>query len=374
LLDHRSPQLMRQAGIRMLDFDAGGPIDLYHWKTNSLSPDPGESANPLYATLRPEFRFDQFERTAQRAGATTMVHVNYGTGPDSTSAEPTPGDPAEAAAWVRYANRARHYDVKYWTVGEETYLDSIGEPDAHKAKTPQEYGKNVLKYAKEMKSQDPTIKVGAEMWAVDPADIKGSSQQAQFLKRIWKWDQALLKTPGIGRAVDFVDIHWLSYGNQTDAQMLGISKKIQPALGNLRNWLDANPGGKHTEIVAGEVNSAVAGAPQQSSLANALYLADNETTLLEQGATGVHWWALHNGPQGDDQHGIGDLAMLSSGACDEATNICQPPAQTPFPSFTANRSPANSPVPEHNFSKAPHRCRPSGCTRSASPTAAGRSC
>lgn len=333
LLDHRSPQLMRRAGIRMLDFDAGGPIDLYHWKTNSLSPNPGSGANPLYAALKPEFSFDQFERIAKSAGATTMVHVNYGTGPDSTTAKPTPGDPAEAAAWVQYANRTRHYGVKYWTVGEETYLDSIGEPDAHTAKTPQEYGKNLLEYAKHMKKADPTIKVGAEMWAVDPADIKGSSQQAKFFQRIWKWDQALLKTKGIGREIDFVDIHWLSYGGLTDAQMLDISKKIRPALGNLRNWLNAIPGGRHTRILAGEVNSAVAGAPQQSSLANALYLADNETTLLEQGAVSVHWWALHNGPQGDDQHGVGDLAMLSSGACDEATDICQPPAQTPFPSF-----------------------------------------
>src|SRR5579875_3013969 len=137
LRDRRSPQLMRRAGIRMLDFDAGGPIDLYHWRTNTLTPSPGGAANPVYATLKPEFTFDQFERTAQRAGATTMVHVNYGTGPDSTAASPTPGDPAEAAAWVRYANRTRNYRVKYWAVGEETYLDSIGEPDAHKKQTPQ---------------------------------------------------------------------------------------------------------------------------------------------------------------------------------------------------------------------------------------------
>ena len=333
LLDPRTPGLIRRAGITKLDFDAGGPIDLYHWKTNTISPDPGGGANPIYAYLKPEYTFDQFERVAKAAGASTMVHVNYGTGPDSTAAKPTPGDPAEAAAWVRYANRVRHDNVRYWAVGEETYLDGIGEPDGHAAKTPQEYGKNLIAYSKAMKRVDQSIKVGAEMWAVNPADTKGSSQKAHFLRRVWEWDKALLKTPGIGHAMDFTDIHWLSYGDQTDDQILAVADGIRPAFADLRQRLDAIRGAHPIEIVAGEVNSAAAGAPQQSSLANALYLADNNLTLLENGATGVDWWALHSGQQGDEQHGFGDLALLSSGDCDSATNICAPPAQTPYPTY-----------------------------------------
>jgi hypothetical protein len=62
-------------------------------------------------------------------------------------------------------------------------------------------------------------------------------------------------------------------------------------------------------IVVGETNSAVWPGTKQTAVDNALYLADDELTLLEHGASAVDWWALHNGGPANDV----DLGLLSSG-------------------------------------------------------------
>src|SRR5204863_9991060 len=86
----RVPGLIRQAGIRRLEFNGGGVSDLYHWRDGSLSADPDAANHPYdYGALPPQFSFDRFEQVARETGADTLVHVNYGT-----------GTPEEAAAWV----------------------------------------------------------------------------------------------------------------------------------------------------------------------------------------------------------------------------------------------------------------------------------
>jgi hypothetical protein len=158
LLDQPPDGLVRQAGINLLEFNSGGVSDLYHWRDGSLSPDPNPAGHPSdYDSLIPAFSFDQFEQTARTVDAGTLVHVNYGT-----------GTPAEAAAWVRYANIVKHDHVNDWAIGEEVWgnggIDGIDfEPDAHPDKTPTAYADNVVAYAKAMKAVDPGIRVGVEV-------------------------------------------------------------------------------------------------------------------------------------------------------------------------------------------------------------------
>lgn len=313
LLDPRTAGLVRQAGVGMLEFNGGGVSDLYHWRDGSLSPDPDPAGHPYdYDSLTPAFSFDQFERTAQATGATTMVHVNYGT-----------GTPQEAAAWVRYANLVKHYGVRDWAIGEEVWgnggIDGIDfEPDGHADKSPTAYARNVVAYARAMKAVDPSIRIGVEVTGVASGPLR-------------QWDSTVLAIAG--PVVDFVDFHYYPFGatDTSDAGLLALTRQIPANVAALRRLVDADsgPAGHHVDLVAGETNSAVAVAPQQVSMFNALYLADNDLTLLDNGVRDVAWWALYNGGTAS----AGDLGLLSSGICDSSGGDCQPAAGTPFPPY-----------------------------------------
>ncbi|MFE6685036.1 hypothetical protein ACFVFQ_01020 [Streptomyces sp. NPDC057743] len=341
-----TPDLIRKAGIRTLSFNAGGPSDLYHFAGGGwLSPDPNGPENGGFQGLTPRFSFDRFAQIARAAHAGMLVHVNYGTGPTDTKADPStpehpkPGDPNEAAAWVRYANRSHHYHVRDWVIGEETYRNGWHptppglprQPDAHPDKTPAAYGRNSLAYARAMKAVDPSIRIGIELATYDPAktDRPGIDRYAK------QWDDAVLATPGLAAAVDFADIHWYHAARSgSDAAVLADTAATGPALRTLRADLDRAAGPRHRiGIVVGETNSGALGAPQQTGAVGALYLLDNNLTLLESGASAVDWWALYNGPNSTPDGGWGDLGLLSSGTCpadQPGRTGCEPPAGTPF--------------------------------------------
>jgi hypothetical protein len=174
---------IRQAGIRTLDFDAGGVSDLYDWRTNTLRPAPDAVRDRIYGngldynSMPPTFSFDKFEAVAKATGASTTVHVNYGT-----------GTPAEAAAWVVYANRIKHDHVHNWIIGEEVYLDQYLEPDRRVPHTKDgltktesasvnavRYARNVIAFSRAMEAVDPSIHIGVELFAADPAWFSGLS-------------------------------------------------------------------------------------------------------------------------------------------------------------------------------------------------------
>lgn len=352
-------RLIREAGITTLSFNAGGPSDLYHFDHGGwLSPDPygpynGQGGFP-YQDDKPQFTFDRFAQTAQAAGAGMLVHVNYGTGPTdtrehpSTDGAPEPGDPQEAAAWVRYANVTRGYGVRDWVIGEETYLNGwnkpagptrpgdpgqIREPDAHPDKSPQEYARNSIEYAKAMKAVDPGIRIGVELFPYDPAKVD-ESRPDRFGKQ---WDEAMLGTPGLADAIDFVDVHWYHahYAKAvTEADLLADTAATAPAMATVRAALDqVSAPGHRIDIVAGETNLNNEGDPRQRNAAGALYLLDSNLSLLENGVSRVDWWALYNGPQPAGDKDWGDLGLLSSGTCPAhwtGPQPCEPPVGTPF--------------------------------------------
>jgi alpha-N-arabinofuranosidase len=310
--DPSVPGLIRQAGIRTLEFNGGGVSDLYHWKTGTEQADPDPAGHPDYASIPPAFSFDQFEHVAHASEAQTFVHVNYGT-----------GTPTEAAAWVRYA-RQKHDHVARWVVGEEVWgnggLPGINfEPDAHADKSPQAYAKNALTFIAAMKKADPSAQVGVELLGVPG----GVYQQ---------WDEAVMSI--VGRAADFVDIHAYPFGldDNSDAGVLAFPSGNAAKMASLRQLLDkyASP---RTQIVVGETNSAAVPTKQQIGQVNALYLADDMLGLLAGGARGVDWFGLHVG--GWDVYGDSDLGLLSTGDCNADKTDCAPPAQTPFRPYWA---------------------------------------
>ena len=169
-----------------------------------------------------------------------------------------------------------------------------------------------------MKAADPTIRVGVEVLGVPG----GAWQQ---------WDETVLSI--VGGAVDFVDFHHYPFGvsDTSDAGLLAANRQLPAKLSALRALVDRYAGGgHHVDLLAGETNSAAFQAPQQISVFNALYLADDLLTMLENGTTSAAWWALHNGGYGDTK---GDLGLLSSGECNDDGTVCAPPADTPYPPY-----------------------------------------
>lgn len=145
--DAKVSSLMKAAGVRQLRFPGGSGADGYHWKTHTMS-DGG--------WVVPNTDFDHFMATAKKVGAQPILTANYGS-----------GTPQEAADWVKYANVDKGYGVKYWEIGNEVYGNGHygngkgWETDTHADKSPKEYAKNLVAYAKAMKAVDPKVKIGA---------------------------------------------------------------------------------------------------------------------------------------------------------------------------------------------------------------------
>ena len=81
---------------------------------------------------------------------------------------------------------------------------------------------------------------------------------------------------------------------------------------------------------------------QTASQVNALFLADNYMTWLENGVVNVDWWNLHEGwaptefnnsPSLNGNARFGDYGVLSSHLC--SGSICEPATNTPFPPYYA---------------------------------------
>ncbi|WP_447599253.1 hypothetical protein [Nitrospira sp. Nam80] len=61
-----------------------------------------------------------------------------------------------AVEWVRYANITKGYAVKYWEIGNESYLDSNNG-----STIAEQYAADLEEFSDAMKAVDPTIKIGA---------------------------------------------------------------------------------------------------------------------------------------------------------------------------------------------------------------------
>lgn len=95
--DAATVQLLRDAGITNVRFPGNGGVDaLYHWSTGTIT-------NPYTNDRAPAFpREKQFAALVPVIDTlgSALVSVNYGSNLDGSGG----GEPAEAAAWVAYAN------------------------------------------------------------------------------------------------------------------------------------------------------------------------------------------------------------------------------------------------------------------------------
>jgi alpha-L-arabinofuranosidase len=98
LTDPELPGFLRGAGITTLRYPGGALADNFHWSTNK--PSNSQAPVPLrYGNYAPNTDFGHFVALIDRVG-TTVITVNYGSNQEGAGG----GEPAEAAAWVAYAN------------------------------------------------------------------------------------------------------------------------------------------------------------------------------------------------------------------------------------------------------------------------------
>lgn len=318
LLNPSTPALIQSAGVKLLRFPGGSTADAYHWQTNTVVAGQGY--------VDPANTFNAFMGVAKRAGAHAIVTVNYGS-----------GTPAEAAAWVREANIVHHDHVRYWEIGNEVYgngtYGATWEYDQHAAKGPATYAHIAAQYIAAMRAVDPRIKIGVVLTAPGnwPSGIVLPGQTLD-------WNNTVLSI--LGRKINFVDVHWYaqSPGSETDAGLLASTGQIPAMVARLRSDINSWSGARapHVHIMVTETNSVSYNPGKQTTgVVNALFLANDVATWLEQGVKSVSWWDLHNGPVTNGNNAaalvgsttFGDYGVLSAGVAPE------PAANTPFPSY-----------------------------------------
>jgi hypothetical protein len=229
----------KETGMKSLRFPGGSESDNYHWKTQSLGPG---ACSGGYAY--PPSTLDALESDIVKPSKMDVaITVNYG----SNAACNAGGDPAEAAAWVAYANNTKHYNITWWTVGNEEF--GSWETDLHsQPHNGAQYASEVATtFYPQMKAASSTpIKVGVD---VEPGYYGG-------------WDQSVLSQA----KYDFVELHYYPQGNTVSDSFIidkgapGLTQTIDA----LKKEMQA-AGHPNTPIYVGEIGSTYASALRGAS-------------------------------------------------------------------------------------------------------------
>lgn len=265
--DRDAIRKIREAGFTVLKYPGGNDADHYIWNS------PDNSAG--------EMNTDEYAAFLRTIGAPGFITVNFN--------EP----PALAADWVRYCNRVKGYDIKYWEIGDEQWgAWAAGHT------TPEKYASRFIEFAKAMKAVDPTIKLAAD---VKPSDDTND------------WTCRVLRSAG-----KYIDMVTFSYYPLTkkdenpDSLFVSLPsyrrdyEAIRHALQETLPIVDPVHGRAKADsmwIVNVGYNS-VNGRPGPITLsvANALWVGDLLGTMAELGEQMSCYWALHNSypPRGGD--------------------------------------------------------------------------
>jgi hypothetical protein len=263
----------RTAGMTSVRWPGGSSSDQYHWHTHSLC--AGGYADP-HAT------FDAFvQSVVVPAHLSVEMTANYG----SNAACNGGGDPAEAAAWVDYANNVKGYGIERWTIGNESY--GSWEYDLHV--TPHDaatYADAVANgFYPQIKAKDPNAKVGV---VVNPG---------------WSppWDPIVLRNA----KYDYVELHWYAQapGQENDTYLVKRAPQaLTSVIGSLKNELAA-AGRSDAPIHLGELGSVYANPGKQTtSISQALFAGEVLGELAAAGIPRATWW-LGNGGCSDASGG-----------------------------------------------------------------------
>jgi hypothetical protein len=202
-------EALREMGVKWLRYPGGDKSDAYFWSVPPFDrPRPelvrgGQSDgwrrkdllfHPDGTWKAKPMDFDAFIALCRKVGAEPICVVCFDSmyWPAEGFTPPTKAQLFEnARQWVRYSNVKKKYGVKWWEIGNESYLFKTGPAAA-------EYAKTAKEFIQAMKVVDPTIKVGVngagdkdKVWTKDldlgrkdawwPTVLKGTARDADFL-------------------------------------------------------------------------------------------------------------------------------------------------------------------------------------------------
>ncbi|MBV8724471.1 MAG: hypothetical protein JO350_03945 [Candidatus Eremiobacteraeota bacterium] len=315
-----------QAGMANTRWPGGHGADHYHWQTNRYG--PGKCATGFnVGKPNPKSTFDNFMTDlVSHAHLDTAITVNYGSNAQCTGG----ADPAEAVAWVKYANVTKHYNVTWWTVGNEQYtpdsLDLRSSPH-----DPTQYAQVLgADYYHQMKAASPHVPINV---CADAATDNNT------------WDETVFKLAPF----DCIELHYYPQKGTSvnDIFLLtsgvrGLTATIKLIEGEL-----AAAGRAGTPIYLAEIGSALPpGDKQETSITQALYAGQIVGEMMNDGVARANW---HSGyvtceppSQGGDfsrtlygWQDYGGSMVFSDGAIDDQCHRKNVPLGTLYPTAVA---------------------------------------
>jgi alpha-L-arabinofuranosidase len=282
-------QLLTELNNQALRFPGGSLSDVYHWQTNM-----SEGQTFEWATS-----FDEFIQIAGATHAATYITANYGT-----------GTPEEAAAWVRYANKVKRTNVRYWEIGNENYGNWEADNNA-RPHDPVTYANRFQEYWRQMKAVDPSIKIGAvvvigeDAFANYPDEVVTNPRTGLTHSG---WTPVMLdRLRQLGVTPDFVVYHRYEQGpgGESDLFLLNSAASWANDATALRQMLSDYLGtnARRVELAVTEHNSVFSNPGKQTtSLVNGLFYADAVGNLLKTEFNAMLWWDLRNGQEGGNNN------------------------------------------------------------------------
>lgn len=264
--DRDAIEKIKASGITLLKYPGGNDADHYVWnsKANNAS----------------DMDTDEYIALCRAVGAEPFITINFN--------EP----PELAAAWVKYCNLEKGYNVKLWEVGDEQWGTW-----ARGHVPPEQYATKYIRFVKAMRAVDPTIKVATNV----PLGPHPEN-----------WAERVLKA-----ADDYIDMITFTYfpqptGNENDDTLMTTVGKYRELYSQLRKDIEraASPekAASILYINVGYNSVSHSPGPQTIQIINALWTADMLGSMAELGTDIACFWALHNfyPPRG------GDYGYLSS--------------------------------------------------------------
>jgi hypothetical protein len=205
---------------------------------------------------------NQLPKLVNGQKAQAVICVNAGTGTSK-----------EAAAWVKYANKVKKYNIKQWQIGNE--LD--GEWEESGPLSARQYAARFIEYARAMKAVDPSIILHGPLFSTHKMLQKGAGLNdgkywmAEFLRIVGEAEKADGK-----RYLDVVDLHTYPYWapeNLNAKDMLKASLDVAQNADTLNAWMNKYLEGKR-RVFLSEFSTSVQGSqiwmdyPQAAGIAN----------------------------------------------------------------------------------------------------------
>ena len=196
-----------------------------NYKFYAMSTRNGDIARTDWTDIKWDFEaFMDYIKTLPNAKA--VICVNAGTGTSK-----------EAAAWVRYANKVKGYNIKQWQIGNE--LD--GEWEESGPISARHYAARFLEYARAMKAVDSTILLHGPLFSTHKMLQKGAGLldgkywMEEFLRIVGEAEKKDGK-----RYLDVVDLHNYPYWTPNEpkpAEMLKAMLDVGPNMDTLDVWM-----------------------------------------------------------------------------------------------------------------------------------------